>query len=69
MNTQQHSLELHGAVHDGFQDKGMGFTHAFESVAKTNADGGLMGGAGKYEENQAVAEEETEVAAAPGEEE
>ena len=36
-----HSLELNAPVKDGFQDAGGAITHAFATVAKTVAGGGL----------------------------
>ena len=42
-NGIPHSLELHGAVHDGFLDKGGDRTYAFATVAQTDSDAGSNG--------------------------
>ena len=55
-NGIPHSLELHGAVHDGFLDKGGERTYAFATVAETNEDGGLVSADGWDPQNDAVEE-------------
>ena len=55
-NGIPHSLELHGAVHDGFLDKGGERTYAFATVAQTDEDGGLVSADGWDPENGAVEE-------------
>ena len=47
---------LHGAVHDGFLDKGGERTYAFATVAETNEDGGLVSADGWDPKNGAVGE-------------